>query len=265
MTDQCFSNADALMYDDSMSDWPGEIDYYLKLANAVREKGHPILDIACGTGRVALRLAQTGVRVVGMDLAPDMLTVAQQKTQGLPNVRWVQADMRSFDLGEQFGLVIIPVHSFQFMLNPQDQMDCLKAIRRHLLPGGLLVVHCDQIDHTWMGEIRPEKNPPFEAAGIDIHPQTGARMRTQLKWVYERSTQTATLYKAWEELGEEDTVINRLELEPMPMHVVFRFEMEHLLCRAGLDVLHTYGDFYEHPYGEDSTNMIWVALEPDHE
>jgi hypothetical protein len=51
----------------------------------------------------------------------------------------------------------------------------------------------------------------------------------------------------------------------MPMHVVFRFEMEHLLCRAGLDVLHTYGDFYEHPYGEDSTNMIWVALEPDHE
>lgn len=265
MTDQCFSNADALMYDESMSDWPGEIDYYLKLANAAGEKGHPILDIACGTGRVALRLAQTGVRVVGMDLAPDMLTVAQQKTQGLPNVRWVQADMRSFDLGEQFGLVIIPVHSFQFMLTPQAQMDCLKAIRRHLLPGGLLVVHCDQIDHTWMGEIRPEKNPPFEAAGIDIHPQTGARMRTQLKWVYERSTQTATLYKAWEELGEEDTVINRLELEPMPMHVVFRFEMEHLLCRAGLDVLHTYGDFYEHPYGEDSTNMIWVALEPDHE
>lgn len=265
MTDQCFSNADALMYDDGMSDWPGEIDYYLKLANDVREKGQAVLDIACGTGRVALRLAQIGIRVVGMDLAPDMLAVAQQKTQGLPNVRWVQADMRCFDLGEQFGLVIIPVHSFQFMLTPQDQVDCLKAIRRHLLPGGLLVIHCDQIDHTWMGEIQPDKNPPFETAGIDIHPQTGARMRTQLKWAYEPSTQTATLYKAWEELGEGDTVINRLELEPMPMHVVFRFEMEHLLCRAGLHVLHTYGDFYEHPYGKDSTNMIWVALEPDHE
>ena len=84
-------------------------------------------------------------------------------------------------------------------------------------------------------------------------------MRSRLKWVYERSTQTATLYKVWEELSEEGTIINRLELEPMAMHVVFPFEMEHLLCRAGLHVLHTYGDFFEHPYGEDSSNMIWVA------
>ena len=159
MTDQCFSNADALMYDESMSDWPGEIDYYFKLANAVREKGQAVLDIACGTGRVALRLAQTGARVVGMDLAADMLAVAQQKTLDLPNVRWIQGDMRAFDLGERFGLVIIPVHSFQFMLTPQDQMDCLKSIRRHLIPNGLLVVHVDQIDHAWMGEIRPEKIP----------------------------------------------------------------------------------------------------------
>ena len=90
-------------------------------------------------------------------------------------------------------------------------------------------------------------------------------MRSQLKWVYERSTQTATLYKVWDELGEEDTVINRLELEPMPMHVVFRFEMEHLLYRAGLHVLQLYGDFYEQPYVEDSSNMIWLALEPANE
>ncbi len=262
MTDQCFSDADALMYDEDMKDWPGEIEYYLKLANAVKEKGQAVLDIACGTGRVALRLAQTGVRVVGMDLAADMLALAQQKTGDLPNVRWVQGDMRAFDLGERFGLVIIPVHSFQFMLTPQDQMDCLQSIRRHLLPGGLLVIHVDQIDHAWMGEIQPEKNPPFEDSGIDIHPRTGARMRSSLKWVYERSTQTATMYKVWEELGEADTVIKRLELAPMPMHVVFRFEMEHLLCRAGLHVLHTYGDFFEHPYAEDSNNMIWVAFEP---
>ena len=87
-------------------------------------------------------------------------------------------------------------------------------------------------------------------------------MRSLLKWVYERSTQTATLYKVLEELGGEDAVINRRELEPMPMHVVFRFEMEHLLRRVGLQVLHTYGDFYEHPYGEDSPDMIWLALEP---
>jgi ubiquinone/menaquinone biosynthesis C-methylase UbiE len=262
MTDPCFSSADALMYDEGMSDWPGEIDYYLKLANTVREKGQAVLDIACGTGRVALQLAQTGVRVVGMDLAADMLALAQKKSQGLPNVSWVLGDMRAFDLGERFGLVIIPVHSFQFMLSPQDQVECLECIRRHLLPNGLLVIHVDQNDPFWLGGIRSEKNPQFEYARIEIHPQTGARMRAQTKWVYERSTQTATLYKIWEEIGEEDTVINRLELEPMPMHVVFCFEMEHLLNRVGLQILNTYGDFYEHPYAEDSSDMIWLALQP---
>ena len=89
MTNQRFSDADAVIYDQDMHDWPGEIDFYLKYANIAKEKGQSILDIACGTGRVALRLAKTGVSVVGLDLAADMLAVAQQKAQGLGNVRWV--------------------------------------------------------------------------------------------------------------------------------------------------------------------------------
>ncbi len=71
MTNQRFSDADAQIYDQYMYDWPGEIDFYLKFASVVKEKGQSILDIACGTGRVALRLAQTGANVVGLDLAPE--------------------------------------------------------------------------------------------------------------------------------------------------------------------------------------------------
>ncbi len=259
MTNQRFSDADAFNYDQDMYDWPGEIDFYLRFANAAKEKGQSVLDIACGTGRVALRLAQTGVRVVGLDLSMDMLAVAQQKAQGLGNVRWVEADMRSFDLGECFGLVIIPVHSFQFMLTPHDQVECLQSIRRHLLPGGWLIIHNSNEEIDWLGDIQATLNPPFEIGKIFIHPQTGAKIRPLNRWVYAPATQTCTQYTVWEELDEEDTLIHRHEFAPMPMHVPFPFEMEHLLCRAGLEVLNVYGDFSEHPFAENSRDMIWLA------
>jgi SAM-dependent methyltransferase len=263
MVNRRYSDIDALMYDQGMSDWPGEIDFYLKLANSVKRKGEAVLDLACGTGRVALPLVKTGVRVVGLDLAADMLSIARQKTQDLSNVRWVEGDMRAFDLGEQFGLVIIPVHSFQFMLTPQDQVDCLQSIRRHLLPGGLLVIHVNHDMLSWLDECQAEKDPPFETGAPWTHPQTGRQIRTQSKWIYQHNTQTASLYKVWEELGENDIVINRQDFEPMPVHVIFRFEMEHLFARAGLRVLDVYGDFEEHPFAEESPDMIWLANEPE--
>jgi SAM-dependent methyltransferase len=265
MTNQKFSGADALIYDQNMQDWPGEIEFYMKYANSAKEKGQSVLDIACGTGRVALRLARTGMRVVGLDAAADMLAVAQQKTQDLKNVRWVEADMRSFDLGEFFGLVIIPVHSFQFMLTSQDQVKCLQCIRRHLFPGGLLIIHNDNPELKWLGDSQPARNPPFEAGKIFVHPRTGARMKPLDKWVYSPSTQTCTYHRVWEELGEGDFVINHLEFEPMPMHVIFRFEMEHLLCRIGFQVVDIYGDFSEHPFADNSSDMIWLACKPDKE
>jgi len=262
MTNQRFADLDALLYDQDMYDWPGEIDFYEKLARASKEKDQSVLEIACGTGRVALRLAQTGARLAGLDVAADMLAVAQRKTQCLTNVRWVQGDMRSFALGERFGLVIIAVHSFQFMLTPQDQLECLECIRRHLLPGGLLIIHNDNTDLSWLGEIQPVNNPPFKAGKVFMNPQTEVRIRPLEKWVYTPASQTATLYRVWEELGNEDTIINRLEFEPMPMHIAFRFEMEHLICRVGLQVQNLFGDFNEHPYAEDSSDMIWLAQEP---
>ena len=148
MAIQHFSGADALIYDSSINDWPGEIDFYMKLAKVTREKGQAVLDIACGTGR------------------------------------------------------------------------------------------------------------------IFIYPQTGVQIRPLKKWVFTPVSQTATLYKIWEELDEEGTIVDRKEFEPMSMHVAFPFEMEHLLCRVGLSIQNLFGDFYEQPFTESSSDMIWVALEP---
>ncbi len=146
------SEQEVQFYDEAVPDWPGEIEFYRAMAIEVRGRDGSILEVGCGTGRVTLQLAQEGVSIVGLDLSPRMLTNARQKSQGLSNVRWVEGDMKAFELAECFDLIMIPGHSFQFMLTPADQIECLTCIRHHLTPGGKLVVHVNHDDFSWLGE-----------------------------------------------------------------------------------------------------------------
>ena len=141
-------------YDESVPDWPGEIEFYRGLAAEVRQRGEGLLEVGCGTGRIAIRLAQDGTHTVGLDLSSEMLGVAREKSKGVDTVSWVQADMRAFDLAETFALVLIPGHAFQNLNSPDDQVACLRCIQRHLKPGGQLVAHLDHQgseNFVWLG------------------------------------------------------------------------------------------------------------------
>jgi len=249
----------AQTYDVAVPDWPGEIDFYRELAAEAHSNGQSVLEVACGTGRVAIRLAQEGVDVVGIDLSPAMLDVAREKSASLSNMRWVQGDMRSFELGETFGLVIIPGHAFQNILTAVDQFACLASIRRHLVPRGLLVVHLDQPEVSWLGDLTRDLGGVFETTEEFIHPMTGCPIRTLHAWSYEPATQTAISHKVWEEIGKDGQVADRLDQGPIRLHVVFRFEMEHLLARAGFAVEAVYGDFFRQELRDDSSEMVWLA------
>jgi SAM-dependent methyltransferase len=249
----------AQTYDACVSDWPGELGFYREMAAEANRKGAAVLEIACGTGRIAIRLAQDGVTVVGMDLSPWMLEVARQKSQKLGDIRWVQGDMRSFELGETFALVTIPGHSFQHLNTMRDQVACLECIKRHLRPDGLLVVHLDHQDFAWLGGLLGEKGGQFEPAGEFRRPNTGRQIRTFRAWSYEPASQTAISRTAWEEIGADGQIVERLEANPVRLHCVFRFEMEHLLARVGLAVVALYGDFFRGPLRDTSTEMVWIA------
>jgi SAM-dependent methyltransferase len=249
----------AQTYDASVPDWPGEIDFYRDLAAQAKSKGGAVLEVACGTGRVAMHLLRDGVRLVGLDLSPDMLDVVRQKSAAFPNARWVEADMRSFDLGETFELVIIPGHAFHNLTTAQDQMASLECIKRHLTLSGRLVLHLDHQHMGWLGDLCGAKGGVFEAAEQFEHPQTGRQVRTLRAWSYERSTQTAIAQTKWEELGPDGQVVDRRDTGPYRLHCYFRFEVQHLLARTGFAVEALYGDFWGNELRDDSSEMVWVA------
>ena len=256
------SRRSAELYDAIVADWPGEIDFYLELAVETRDRGLPVLEVGCGTGRIALRLAAAGVTVAGFDLSPEMLAVAQGKSSGVTNIRWIEADMRAFDLGETFGLVIVPGHAFQNLNIVEDQLAALACIRRHLADGGLLVIHLDHQEPGWLGEISGDKRGVMEPAGEVQDPATGHLIRTQRAWSYERASQTATTWSVSEEVDSADRVLSRWESGPTALHCIFRFEMEHLLARSGFRVEALYGDFFRGSLTEGSSEMIWLARGP---
>ena len=249
----------AQTYEATVADWPGEIDFYRDLAAEVHGKGQAVLEVACGTGRVAIQLAREGFAVVGLDLSEAMLDVAREKSAGLDNIRWAQGDMRSFDLEEAFGLAIIPGHSFQNLLTAADQAACLASIRRHLVPGGQLVVHLDHPEMDWLGGLTGDQGGVFEETQRFTHPRTGSEVRTLQAWSYEPATQMAISHKVWEKLGPDGQVVDRLDRGAIRIHVVYRFEMEHVLARAGFEVAALYGDFSRQAFGDGSSEMVWVA------
>lgn len=249
----------AQLYDVYVPDWPGEIDFYRDLVANTRLSARGVLEIACGTGRVTLPLAREGVDITGLDLSPELLDVARKKSAGLQNVRWVNDDMRTFELGVQFGIVLIPGHSFQFMNTPEDQVKCLKRIKHHLIADGMLVVHLDHQDITWLAGLLTNKDGSYQKGRLITHPETGRKFRMSHLWTLEPSTQTATVKVNWEEVNADGEVVEVWEMEPRPLHCVFRFEMEHLLHRVGYSIEAVYGDFYKGVLTSESGSMIWIA------
>ena len=256
--EQIVPEIDALIYDQSVHDWPGELDFYLGYAADVIASGGKILEVACGTGRMTLPLAKAGAHITGLDLSSAMLSVAHRKSLGLGHIRWVEASMRNFDLGEQFELIVSPGHSFQFMLSAAEQLECLGTLKRHLAPGGTLILHIDHQDMAWLGEVGGEKAGIFQP-GTEVTLANGQRFRSFYSWAYERTTQTAISDKYYDELDSTGEVVKRINRGPLRLHCIFRTEMEHLFARARFKVLALYGDFERNPLQNTSSEMIWVV------
>jgi SAM-dependent methyltransferase len=97
----------------------------------------PILDLGCGTGRVALDLARQGRSVHGLDLDPELVAAlnARAATARL-TASATAGNAREFALGEEFAMVLAPMQLLQLLETPSDRVACLSCARRHLRPGG---------------------------------------------------------------------------------------------------------------------------------
>jgi SAM-dependent methyltransferase len=137
----------ARLYDVDLLEDPGDIDLYLALA---ARTGGPILELAAGSGRIAVPLAQAGYEVTAVDIDPAMLArlrhrlaeTARTEPEVRGRVHPVEADLVGLELpgGARFGLAIIALNSILLLDSRESQRAALETMARHLAPGGVAVV-----------------------------------------------------------------------------------------------------------------------------
>ncbi|HEY1351685.1 MAG TPA: methyltransferase domain-containing protein [Ktedonobacteraceae bacterium] len=109
-------------------------------AQATRTTGGPHLDLACGTGRMALHMAALGYQVTGVDIAAHMLAHARRKAaQQAATIEWVLADARTFQLQQHFAFIYLLGNAWQFLLTQEDQVALLTRVRDHLRAEGVFL------------------------------------------------------------------------------------------------------------------------------
>lgn len=126
----------AAFYDLDFEDYHDDASFYVRLADI---HGARVLELGCGTGRIAVPLAEAGARVTGIDISEAMLAVARERAGDL-KVTWQTGDLRRLRLRGRFDVVCAPLGTLQHMETIEDFVAALESMARHLAPGGVAVV-----------------------------------------------------------------------------------------------------------------------------
>jgi len=229
----------------------GDVAFYVRQARRARG---PVLEIACGTGRVTIPIARRGIPVTGLDRSPHMLRLARAKADGLP-ATFVRGDMKNFDLGRKFRLILIPFRSFQALLTSDEQRSCLRCIRRHLAPGGRLIINVFDPRLEFCVDGRSKVISRYREAR---DPATG---RTAFLKVRERANDALhqILRETWD-YTVRDRRGRTLERATRQLAIrwSYRYEMQHLFELEGFRPVACYSDFHggRPKYGAE---QVWVV------
>lgn len=235
---------DAAMYDLAAPPNEKAVTFYIGEA---RRLGGPVLELACGTGSYALKLAESGLDVTGLDIHPGMLARARDVSAGTNvAVDFVEADMRDFSLPGKFGLIFIARHSLLHLLQAEDLTACFQAVSRHLVPGGKFILEIVNPNPQWL------VLPPGERRKIGgfAHPELG-EVKIEQTLEYDRASQVSHEIWYWSAPGNPD-----FRVRPMHLRLIYPEELPLLLQRGGLRLAERYGGYDRRPFDGNSPSQI---------
>jgi len=244
--------ADAVRYDLEYGASDVDGPFYRSL---LTEPGS-VLELAAGTGRMALLLASDGHDVVGVDASAAMTELATAKAAALltddapGSVTFVQADATDLNLRRKFDLVVLSGNALQAFLTDADRAAVLNTVWRHLKPSGRLAFAVRFPHAALLAQRLDVAAPWFAYTDIDGHEVfvSGTQHYHPIAQVMHHVTHRV--------LADGSAVCE-------PTHVALRYsfpqELETALRAARLSVTERYGDFAGSPLDENSTSMVYVC------
>ena len=223
-----YPEAFAESYDRWSADMTEDVAFYVALA---KEADGPVVELAVGTGRVAIPVARaTGRKVIGIDGSPSMLAQAREAGGDLLDLRL--GDMRDLELEEPAALVYCPARSLLHLPTWADRRRVFERVADALLPGGRFAWNAFAFDHAI-------------AARLD-----GARQEEPIPHTLRYG------------VGDCRVDIVLESGETISLWWATKNEWLGLIDVAGLEVEALYGSFDRRPLDDESREFVWVARKP---
>ena len=229
----------AKLYDaDNRAVFSADIPFYLERA---KELGGKVLELACGTGRITIPLAEAGINIWGLDYSSSMLDVLNDKVSKLfketqQNIHSILGDMLDFSLSEQFKLILVPFRSFQSLETDEQALECLSCVYNHLEDDGQFIINVFQplkeIGEWW---INLDEHLDFEST------LTGGEKVTRhsIKKAYD--TQKRLLYTDFiYRLFQQDNSVEEHH-DSIRLRYFYGDDLRELIKKSGFEIKEEYG------------------------
>ncbi|MBI1278318.1 MAG: methyltransferase domain-containing protein [Anaerolineaceae bacterium] len=208
------------------------------------------LELSCGTGRILLELAASGLNVSGLDLSNAMLAYAAEKAEarGL-KLDLHQGDMRHFQLNKTFALIYVPNNALGHLYTREDMEAHLACVKSHLQPDGLYMLDMFVPNPALLLETANQLSPmdqytdPTDGTLIDIYQTSRYDHATQIKhatWSYIRAGAP-------------------IREEPFSIRMFYPQELDTLLHYNGFQITAKYGDYDLSPFSSHSKYQLITA------
>jgi predicted acetyltransferase/predicted RNA methylase len=222
--------------------------------------GGQVLELGCGTGRVALRLAESGFKITGLDLSDSMLKIFNEKLKDLSyrdNITLVKENMAKFDLREKFELIIAPFRAFQALTEEEDIVSCLSCVKEHLSDKGLFILNVfrpnKELDEDWCYDEKIQWEAFDANRGYKI---------VKKHWGDKIDTVNQIIYPHYAfEIADNDGNARRVE-EHLKLKYYYYDQIVRHIEDAGLSIVEEYG-WYDKSSIENGRELIFVCKKMD--
>lgn len=238
--------ADAEFYDQEFAQRTHEVPFFLKHA---RLANGPVMEVACGTGRLTLPIAREGILITGLDVSAPMLAIARGKSERekLP-VSWLEQDCRQMRCPQTFAMIFSATNAMQHLLDIESVNAFLGSARSALREDGVLVI--DVFNPNPAKLARPVTTRYVQKT---FHNANGEEVRVEAASEYHAATQILGFTLFYFAGG---TLVHTKEVN---LRCFFPEELLALCHFNGLKVIRRFGDYDESPFTDGSPKQILLC------
>jgi SAM-dependent methyltransferase len=211
----------------------------------------PVLELACGTGRLTIPIAQAGLEIVGLDASSSMLSHLQIKAAAAGiEIPLLEADCRRFDLGREFALIFMAFNSMQHLHDFASLEALFGKVRRHLVPGGRFVFDVFNPKIAYLNRDSAKRIPEREYED----PEGKGTITVEQTSVYDDAAQVIRIRWYFSRREEKD-----FRVEELNLRCFYPQELDLLVRSFGFRIEAKHGNFERKPFASGDMKQVVVC------